>query len=155
MTKVEIYTDGACRGNPGPGAWAALLIAGSERKEIYGAEAATTNNRMELMAVIGGLGALKRRCAVQLYTDSKYVLQGATEWLPQWKARGWRTAAREPVKNKDLWEKLELCAAAQDVEWHWVKGHSGDQGNEYVDALANRAIDRMLAGDTGVRRGES
>ena len=132
-----------------------MLIAGAERKELSGAEAATTNNRMELMAAIGGLCALKRRCAVKLYTDSKYVLQGLTEWLPLWKARGWLTAAREPVKNKDLWERLELCAAAQDIEWHWVKGHSGDQGNEYVDALANRAIDRMLAGDTGVRRGES
>ena len=146
MTQVEIYTDGACRGNPGPGGWGALLIAGTTRKELSGAEAETTNNRMELMAAISGLGALKRRCSVKLYTDSKYVLQGLTEWLPQWKARGWRTAAREPVKNKDLWERLDAAAAAQDIEWHWVKGHSGDEGNEYVDALANRAIDRMLAG---------
>jgi ribonuclease HI len=146
VTRVEIYTDGACRGNPGPGGWAALLIAGAKRKELSGAEAETTNNRMELMAAISGLGALKRRCSVKLYTDSKYVLQGLTEWLPQWKARGWRTAAREPVKNKDLWEKLDAAAAAQDIEWHWVKGHSGDEGNEYVDALANRAIDRLLAG---------
>jgi ribonuclease HI len=145
VTQVEIYTDGACRGNPGPGGWGALLIAGATRKELSGAEAETTNNRMELMAAISGLGALKRRCSVKLYTDSKYVLQGLTEWLPQWKARGWRTAAREPVKNKDLWEKLDAAAAAQDIEWHWVKGHSGDEGNEYVDALANRAIDRMLA----------
>src|ERR1700683_1596613 len=146
MTKVEIYTDGACRGNPGPGAGASCLIGGSEGKEICGAEPATTNNRMELMAVIGGLGALKRRCAVQLYTDSKYVLQGATEWLAQWKARGWRTASRQPVKNQDLWERLDAATAAQDIEWHWVKGHSGHEGNEYVDALANRAIDQMLAG---------
>jgi ribonuclease HI len=146
VTEVEIYTDGACRGNPGPGGWAALLIAGGQRKELSGAEAETTNNRMELMAAISGLGALKRRCSVKLYTDSKYVLQGLTEWLPQWKARGWRTAAREPVKNKDLWEKLDVAAAAQDIEWHWVKGHSGHEGNEHVDALANRAIDRMLAG---------
>ncbi|MGD0502303.1 MAG: ribonuclease HI [Steroidobacteraceae bacterium] len=146
MTQVELYTDGACRGNPGPGGWAALLVAGGERKELSGAEAETTNNRMELMAAISGLSALKRRCAVKLYTDSKYVLQGLTEWLPQWKARGWRTAAREPVKNKDLWEKLDVAAAAQDIEWHWVKGHSGHEGNEYVDALANQAIDRMLAG---------
>jgi ribonuclease HI len=146
VTQVEIYTDGACRGNPGPGGWGALLIAGAKRKELSGAEAETTNNRMELMAAISGLGALKRRCSVKLYTDSKYVLQGLTEWLPQWKARGWRTAAREPVKNKDLWEKLDAAAAAQDIEWHWVKGHSGDEGNEYVDALANRAIDRLLAG---------
>ncbi len=146
MTQVELYTDGACRGNPGPGGWAALLVAGAERKELSGAEPETTNNRMELMAAISGLSALKRRCSVKLYTDSKYVLQGLTEWLPQWKARGWRTAAREPVKNKDLWEKLELAAAAQDIEWHWVKGHSGHEGNEFVDALANQAIDRLLAG---------
>jgi ribonuclease HI len=145
MTEVQMYTDGACRGNPGPGGWAALLIAGTRRKEVSGAEAATTNNRMELMAAIGGLGALKRRCTVRLYTDSKYVLQGVTEWLPQWKARGWRTASREPVKNQDLWEKLDAAAAAQDIEWHWVKGHSGDEGNEYVDELANRAIDRLLS----------
>ncbi|HMK86689.1 MAG TPA: ribonuclease HI [Steroidobacteraceae bacterium] len=146
MTSVEIYTDGACRGNPGPGGWAALLIAGKQRKEISGAEALTTNNRMELTAAIGALSALKRRCAVQLYTDSKYVLQGVTEWLPQWKARGWRTAAREKVKNQDLWERLDAAAAAQDIQWHWVRGHSGHDENEYVDALANRAIDRLLAG---------
>ena len=145
MSEVQIYTDGACRGNPGPGGWGALLIAGERRKEVSGAEAATTNNRMELKAAIEGLSALKRRCRVQLYTDSKYVLQGITEWLPQWKARGWRTAAREPVKNQDLWERLDAAATAQDIEWHWVKGHSGHEGNEYVDALANRAIDRLLA----------
>ena len=144
-TRVEIFTDGACRGNPGPGGWAALLIAGKERKEVSGAEDLTTNNRMELMAAIGGLGALKRRCAVKLYTDSKYVLQGITEWLPNWKARGWRTAAREPVKNQDLWQLLDAAAAAQDIEWHWVKGHSGHEGNEFVDQLANTAIDRLLA----------
>jgi ribonuclease HI len=147
MSEVQIYTDGACRGNPGPGGWAALLIAGEQRKEVSGAETATTNNRMELTAAIEGLSALKRRCRVLLYTDSKYVLQGITEWLPQWKARGWRTAAREPVKNQDLWERLDAAAAAQDIEWHWVNGHSGHDGNEYVDALANRAIDRLLAGD--------
>jgi len=145
MTAVEMYTDGACRGNPGPGGWAALLIAGKERKELSGSEAATTNNRMELMAAIAGLEALKRRCAVQLYTDSKYVLQGATEWLTQWKARGWRTASRQPVKNQDLWERLDAAVAAQDIEWHWVRGHSGHEGNEFVDQLANRAIDLMLA----------
>ena len=144
-TRVEIFTDGACRGNPGPGGWAALLVAGKERKEVSGAEELTTNNRMELMAAIRGLGALKRRCAVKLFTDSKYVLQGITEWLPNWKARGWRTAAREPVKNQDLWELLDAAAAAQDIEWHWVKGHSGHEGNEYVDQLANTAIDRLLA----------
>jgi len=146
MTEVDIYTDGACRGNPGPGGWAALLVAGRERKEISGAETQTTNNRMELMAAIGGLGALKRRCAVKLYTDSKYVLQGITEWLPNWKARGWRTAAREPVKNQDLWQLLDAASLQQDVEWHWVKGHSGHEGNDYVDQLANRAIDRLMAG---------
>jgi ribonuclease HI len=145
MTQVEMYTDGACRGNPGPGGWAALLIAGKERKELSGSEAATTNNRMELMAAIAGLEALKRRCAVHLYTDSQYVLQGATEWLTQWKARGWRTASRQPVKNQDLWERLDVAAAAQDIEWHWVRGHSGDAGNEFVDQLANHAIDLMLA----------
>ncbi len=146
MTPVDIYTDGACRGNPGPGAWAALLIAGRERRELCGAESATTNNRMELSAAIEGLAALKRRCTVRLYTDSTYVLKGITEWLPQWKARGWRTAARAPVKNQDLWQKLDEVAATQDIEWHWVRGHSGHDGNEYVDRLANRAIDRMLAG---------
>jgi ribonuclease HI len=122
-----------------------LLIAGSARKEVSGAEAETTNNRMELMAAIAGLGALKRRCAVKLYTDSKYVLQGITEWLPNWKARGWRTAAREPVKNQDLWERLDAAALAQDIDWHWVKGHSGHERNEYVDQLANRAIDQFLS----------
>ncbi len=146
MTTVELYTDGACRGNPGPGGWAALLVSGGQRKEVSGAEAATTNNRMELMAAIEGLKALKRRCAVDLYTDSKYVLQGATEWLPNWKARGWRTAAREPVKNQDLWERLDAMIATQDVSWHWVKGHSGHDGNEFVDTLANLAIDRLLKG---------
>jgi ribonuclease HI len=146
MSEVELYTDGACRGNPGPGGWAALLVAGGQRREVSGAEPLTTNNRMELLAAIEGLNALKRRCAVQLYTDSKYVLQGATEWLANWKARGWRTAAREPVKNQDLWERLDAALATQDIVWHWVKGHSGHEGNEYVDGLANRAIDRLLAG---------
>jgi ribonuclease HI len=145
MSEVEIFTDGACRGNPGPGGWAALLVFGKERKEVSGSEAATTNNRMELSAAIGGLGALKRRCAVKLYTDSKYVLQGITEWLPNWKARGWRTAARAPVKNQDLWQLLDAAAANQDIQWIWVKGHSGHEGNEHVDQLANDAIDRMLA----------
>jgi ribonuclease HI len=145
MPHVLIYTDGACRGNPGPGGWAALLVCGAERREISGSEAATTNNRMELSAAIGGLGALKRRCAVKLYTDSKYVLQGATEWLPNWKARGWRTAAGEPVKNQDLWQHLDSALNTQDIEWHWVKGHSGHEENESVDQLANLAIDRMLA----------
>ena len=146
MSAVEIYTDGACRGNPGPGGWAALLVAGDQRRDLSGAEAETTNNRMELMAAIEGLSALKRRCAVRLYTDSKYVLQGITEWLPNWKARGWKTADKKPVKNQVLWERLDAAASAQDIEWRWVKGHSGDAGNEYVDSLANEAIDRHLAG---------
>jgi ribonuclease HI len=146
MTRVQIYTDGACRGNPGPGGWGALLIAGDTRRELSGAEAQTTNNRMELTAAIEALGALKRRCEVDLYTDSKYVLQGITAWLPQWKAKGWRTAARKPVLNQDLWERLDLAAGTQSVEWHWVKGHSGNAGNEQVDELANAAIDRLLAG---------
>jgi ribonuclease HI len=145
MTDVDMYTDGACRGNPGPGGWAALLITGEHRREVSGAEALTTNNRMELMAAIEGLGALKRRCAVRIYTDSKYVLQGATKWLPGWKARGWRTASREPVKNQDLWERLDAALATQDIDWQWVKGHSGLEGKEFVDALANQAIDRLLA----------
>jgi ribonuclease HI len=122
-----------------------LLVCAGERRELSGSETLTTNNRMELSAAIEGLAALKRRCAVKLYTDSKYVLQGATEWLPNWKARGWRTAAKAPVKNQDLWEKLDSVASAQDIEWHWVKGHSGHVENEYVDQLANVAIDRMLS----------
>ncbi len=146
MTRVQIYTDGACRGNPGPGGWGALLIVGDTRKEISGAEAATTNNRMELRAAISGLGALKRRCEVDLFTDSKYVLQGITEWLPNWKAKGWRTAARKPVRNQDLWEQLDLAGGSQHVIWHWVRGHSGNAGNELADELANRAIDKLLAG---------
>ena len=146
MPGVEIYTDGACRGNPGPGGWGALLIAGEQRKEIYGAEAQTTNNRMELTAAIEGLLALKRRCEVALYTDSKYVMHGITEWLAGWKARGWRTAGRTPVKNQDLWERLDLAVQSQDVEWHWVRGHAGTAGNERADALANLAIDRLLRG---------
>ena len=145
LPTVTIHTDGACSGNPGPGGWGAILKFGTIEKELHGGEAHTTNNRMELMAAIEGLGALKRRCAVKLYTDSKYVLQGATEWLPNWKARGWKTAARDPVKNQDLWQLLDAAAAAQDIEWHWVKGHSGHEGNEYVDQLANVAIDRLLA----------
>ncbi len=153
MTQVEIYTDGACRGNPGPGGWAALLIAGAERKEVLGSEPLTTNNRMELMAAIGGLGALKRRCSVDLYTDSRYVMQGITEWLPRWKASGWRTAARAPVKNQDLWERLDAAVTQHEVAWHWVRGHAGHEQNEHVDRLANRAIDEMLASARQARVG--
>ena len=153
MTRVHLYTDGACRGNPGPGGWGALLIAGDTRKELMGAENLTTNNRMELMGAIEGLSALKRRCAVRLHTDSKYVLQGITEWLPDWKARGWKTAAKKPVKNKDLWERLDAAVQGHDVEWRWVKGHSGDAGNERVDELANIAIDAMLAAGVHSHKG--
>lgn len=145
MTRVHIYTDGACRGNPGPGGWAALLIWGEVRKELSGAEPETTNNRMELTAAIRALKALKRPCNVKLHTDSKYVLQGFTEWLPEWKASGWRTAGRQPVKNQDLWKQLDSAAATQVIEWEWVRGHSGHEHNEYVDQLANHAIDDMLA----------
>jgi ribonuclease HI len=144
MTRVDLYTDGACRGNPGPGGWGVLLIAGESRKELMGAESMTTNNRMELTGAIQGLGALKRRCAVRLFTDSKYVMQGITEWLPGWKARGWRTAARQPVKNQDLWERLDSAVLEHDIQWHWVKGHAGNDGNEYADKLANLAIDQLL-----------
>ena len=143
MKVVEIYTDGACRGNPGPGGWAALLSWDGQEKEIAGAEALTTNNRMELTAVIRALEALTRPVAVRLYTDSEYVRRGITEWLPQWKARGWRTASRKPVKNQDLWTELDRLAAIHRVEWHWVPGHAGVPGNERVDQLANRAIDSL------------
>jgi len=142
---VDIYTDGACRGNPGPGGWGALLSAGARAKEISGAENPTTNNRMELMAVIGALEALKRPSQVRLYTDSQYVRRGITEWLAQWKARDWKTADRKPVKNQDLWQQLEQAAARHRIEWHWVRGHTGVAGNERADALANAAIDTLLA----------
>jgi ribonuclease HI len=142
---VVIYADGACRGNPGPGGWGALLALGDREKELYGAELETTNNRMELTAVIRALEALKRRVRADIYTDSQYVRLGILEWMPQWKARAWRTADRKPVKNQDLWMRLDELAAGHDLNWHWVKGHSGVAGNERVDALANRAIDELLA----------
>ena len=144
---VDIYTDGACRGNPGPGGWGALLINGERERELSGAESATTNNRMELLAVINALRALKRRVSARVYTDSQYVRLGMTEWLTGWKARGWRTADRKPVKNQDLWEQLDELAAGHDIEWHWVKGHSGVPGNERCDQLANAAIDALLGLD--------
>ncbi len=145
MTGVNIYTDGACRGNPGPGGWGVLLVAGDTERELCGGAAETTNNRMELTAAIRALEAMKRRCHVSIYTDSKYVLQGVTEWLEQWKRRGWKTAAKKPVKNEDLWRELDDLLAGHDIEWHWVKGHSGHPGNERADALANQGIDNMLA----------
>ena len=147
---VDIYTDGACRGNPGPGGWAAVLSAGGREKEIFGAQPLTTNNRMELQAVIEALSALKRPLQVRLYTDSQYVRRGILEWLPQWKARGWKTADRKPVKNQDLWQLLETAAARHRIEWHWVPGHAGIPGNERCDLLANAAIDGLLALDSRV-----
>jgi ribonuclease HI len=140
---IEIYTDGACRGNPGPGGWAVLLKKGEREREISGAETLTTNNRMELTAVIRALEALNRRVQANLYTDSEYVRRGVLEWMPEWKSRGWLTAARKPVKNRDLWEQLDRLVAAHDIDWHWVRGHSGVAGNERVDRLANAAIDTL------------
>jgi ribonuclease HI len=144
MSNIEIYTDGACRGNPGPGGWGALLIAGTAQKELSGFESQTTNNRMELMGAIEALRSLKRPVSVTLYTDSKYVCTGIAEWLPQWKLRGWKTADRKPVKNQDLWQALDEARKPHDVRWQWVKGHAGNAGNEAVDKLANAAIDAML-----------
>jgi ribonuclease HI len=142
---VEIYTDGACRGNPGPGGWAALLLFGEHEREISGAELQTTNNRMELTAVIRALEALKRPVQGRIYTDSQYVRKGILEWVANWKKRGWKTADKKPVKNQDLWQALDALASTHELEWHWVKGHSGNVGNERVDALANRAIDAMTS----------
>lgn len=138
--RVEIFTDGACSGNPGPGGWGAILRYGERSKELNGAEAQTTNNRMELLATIMALRALTRRCQVDLTTDSQYVRQGITQWLAQWQRRQWRTAANKPVKNQDLWQALSEEAARHDVAWHWVKGHSGHPDNERADALARQAI---------------
>jgi len=143
--RVEIYTDGACRGNPGPGGWAATLELGEHLRELSGAEAETTNNRMELTAVICALEALKRKSALRIHTDSEYVRRGITEWIKNWKAHGWKTADKKPVKNRDLWERLDELANQHDIEWRWVKGHSGVPGNERVDALANAAIDGLLS----------
>ena len=137
---VEIYTDGACSGNPGPGGWGALLLSGEHEKEITGGEFETTNNRMELMAAIEALNVLKRPCTVTLYTDSTYVKNGITEWIAGWKARGWKTAAKKPVKNADLWQALDTAAARHDIDWRWVKGHAGNPENERADALANQGM---------------
>jgi len=141
--KIEIYTDGACRGNPGPGGWGVVLRYNSTEKNIYGGELMTTNNRMELMAAIMGLESLTRDCDVVLTTDSKYVMQGITEWLAGWKARGWKTAARKPVKNVDLWLRLDQAVSGHTIQWEWVKGHSGHPENEQADALANQGIDEL------------
>lgn len=145
INTVELFTDGACSGNPGPGGWGALLRCKGVEKELSGAEPDTTNNRMELMAAIEGLKSLKRACAVDLYTDSKYVLQGLTEWLPGWKARGWKTADKKPVKNQDLWMALDEQVARHHVTWHWVKGHAGHAENERVDELARMAIKTLYS----------
>jgi ribonuclease HI len=141
---VEIYTDGACRGNPGPGGWGVLLSYKGRERELSGAVGETTNNRMELQAVIEALRALNRRTQARIYTDSQYVRLGITEWLAGWKTRGWRTANRRPVKNQDLWEQLDALASGHELEWHWVQGHSGVPGNERCDQLANSAIDAFL-----------
>ena len=143
MASVEIYTDGACRGNPGPGGWGALLIAGRHRKTMHGGDPETTNNRMELTAAIEALNALKGRRRVILHTDSKYVMDGINEWMPNWKKRGWKTSAKKPVKNKDLWQALDEAANRHDVEWKWVKGHSDHPENDEADALANLGIDQL------------
>jgi ribonuclease HI len=143
MNTIDIYTDGACKGNPGPGGWGVLL---KSEKELFGGEADTTNNRMEMMAVIQALEALKRPCKVNLYLDSKYVLQGITEWIHGWKTRGWRTASKEPVKNVELWQRLDaiVSTGGHEIDWRWVKGHAGDPGNERADALANKGVSSIL-----------
>jgi ribonuclease HI len=148
LTPVEIYTDGACRGNPGPGGWGAILRTGSVEKELYGGEQDTTNNRMELTAAIQALTALTRSCRVNLYTDSQYVRLGITEWLENWKLKGWKTAGRKPVKNRDLWQELDHQTTRHQVHWIWVKGHSGDAGNERADALANLGVESIFV-DSG------
>ena len=144
MKTVVIHTDGACRGNPGPGGWGARLVAGAHAKELCGGEASTTNNRMELMGAIMALEALKQPCAVTLFTDSTYVRSGILEWLPAWKGRGWKTADKKPVKNVDLWQRLDAARAPHQVDWRWVKGHAGDPGNEAADALANRGLEQAM-----------
>ncbi|WP_454764336.1 ribonuclease HI [Cupriavidus campinensis] len=140
MQEVTIYSDGACKGNPGPGGWGAVLVAGAHEKELFGGENPTTNNRMELMAVIEALRSLKRPCLVKVYTDSQYVQKGISEWITGWKARGWKTADKKPVKNADLWQLLDEVRQPHKISWHWVRGHNGHPGNERADALANRGV---------------
>ena len=144
MKQVTIYTDGACRGNPGPGGWGALIKFDSMEKEIFGGKNDTTNNQMELLAAIEGLAALTEPCSVELFTDSKYVMDGITQWIKNWKKNNWKTAAKKEVKNKELWQKLDYLISKHQVQWHWVKGHSGDAGNEAADLLANKGIDSIL-----------
>ena len=145
---VVIYTDGACKGNPGPGGWGVLLKSAGVEKELCGGELATTNNRMELLAVIMALEALKKPCQIKLHADSQYVLKGMTEWLVGWKAKGWKTASKQPVKNVDLWQRLDALVSSSDhhIEWLWVKGHNGDPGNERADELANQGVEQALRG---------
>jgi ribonuclease HI len=143
MKSVEMFTDGACRGNPGPGGWGVLMRYGDTEKTLFGGEAETTNNRMELMAVIQGLSALNRPCKISITSDSTYVLKGIQEWLPGWKKRNWKTASKQPVKNVDLWQRLDALIGQHDIDWHWVKGHSGHAENEIADQLANRGIDEL------------
>ncbi|WOI46810.1 MULTISPECIES: ribonuclease HI [Comamonadaceae] len=146
MNQVVIYTDGACKGNPGPGGWGVVLRSGALEKELFGGELGTTNNRMELLAVIEALGALKRPCEVTLFLDSQYVRKGITEWIQGWKKKGWRTAAGQPVKNVELWKRLDdlVAQGGHVIDWRWVKGHAGDPGNERADALANKGVDKAL-----------
>jgi len=146
LNPIDIYTDGACKGNPGPGGWGALLKSADAKKELCGGELGTTNNRMEMMAVIQALQALKRPCEVTLHLDSQYVLKGITEWLAGWKAKGWKTAAKQPVKNVDLWRQLDtvVSQAGHTIDWRWVKGHAGDPGNERADGLANLGVEQAL-----------
>jgi len=141
--QVELFTDGACRGNPGPGGWGVLLRYGDVEKSLYGGQRQTTNNQMELMAVIKGLEALTTSCQVRVTSDSKYVLQGITEWMPNWKRRGWKTASKKPVQNKELWQELDALVEQHEVHWDWVKGHSGHRENEIADQLANKGIDEL------------
>lgn len=145
MPHITIHTDGACKGNPGRGGWGAILQSGPHEKELWGGEAETTNNRMELTAAIMALDALKQASDVDLFTDSKYVMQGITEWIGGWKARGWKTAAKQPVKNVELWQRMDALAQLHKVEWRWVKGHAGDPGNEKADELANRGVEAARA----------
>jgi ribonuclease HI len=146
LNDVQIYTDGACKGNPGPGGWGAWLKSGETEKELFGGELNTTNNRMELQAVIEGLGALKRPCKVTLYLDSQYVRMGITEWIRGWKVKGWRTSTGQPVKNVELWQQVDklVSQGGHQIEWRWVKGHAGDPGNERADALANKGVEKAL-----------
>ncbi len=143
MKEVEVFTDGACRGNPGPGGWGALLRYGDVEKPLYGGEKKTTNNRMELMAAIQALAAIKEPCRVKLTTDSQYVRQGITQWIFNWKKNGWKTSAKKPVVNEDLWKRLDQESRRHDIEWHWVRGHTGHRENEIADSLANRGIDEL------------